>query len=158
MMNIGELSQLTEVPTKTIRYYEDIGVFPPADRAPNGYRIYEANAVEQLRFIKDAQATGLTLDEITAVVDLRGRGEATCQHVLHLLEHHLAQLDARITTLQKTRRELVAITERASSLDPSDCTDPNRCQTIDPPSGPRSRRPALASQMYDAPKAHDHPH
>jgi MerR family copper efflux transcriptional regulator len=157
-MKIGELSRLTSVPTKTIRYYEGTRVLPPAERAPNGYRVYGADAVERLRFIRDAQATGLTLQEIATILELRDHGESTCQHVMHLLEHHLDQLDARIAALQGTRRDLIAITQRARGLDPSECTNPNRCQTISRPSEPRPGPRALASGLHDAPSMHAHRH
>lgn len=131
-MRIGELSTRTSVPTKTIRYYEEVGVLPPAERSPNGYRVYGTDAVERLDFIKDAQATGLTLDEIATVLRLRGEGQSTCEHVMHLLEHHLEHLDARIEALRATRTRLIDIIVRARALDPAECNDPNRCQTISP--------------------------
>ncbi|MEA2002037.1 MAG: heavy metal-responsive transcriptional regulator [Actinomycetota bacterium] len=131
-MKIGELARVTGVSTKTIRYYEEIGVLPEPERADNGYRLYAESAVDRLTFVKDAQATGLSLDEIAAILGLRERGEATCNHVMHLLEHHLKQLDSRIAALQKTRATLTAIADRAQQLDPADCVDPNRCQTIEP--------------------------
>ncbi len=129
-MKIGELGRRTGVPTKTIRYYEDIRLLPEPDRAPNGYREYRDDAVARLRFIRDAQGTGLTLMEIASILDLRGHGEGTCHHVIELLDRHLDDLDRYIENLHDTRDQLVALTERAKSLDPEDCTDPNRCQTI----------------------------
>ena len=129
-MRIGELAGRTGVPTKTIRYYEDIGVLGEPDRAPNGYRDYPDEAVDRLAFVRDAQATGLTLTEIASILDLRSHGEATCHHVIELLERHLMALERHITTLRQTRQKLAALTERARSLDPADCFDPNRCQTI----------------------------
>jgi DNA-binding transcriptional MerR regulator len=134
-MRIGDLANATGVSTKAIRYYEQVGVLPKPELADNGYRIYAQGAVDRLTFVKDAQATGLSLDEIAAILGLREQGEATCNHVMHLLDHHLDQLDARIAALQKTRTALAAITDRAHSLDPADCLDPNRCQTIEPISG-----------------------
>jgi len=68
-MNIGELSRQTGVSTKTVRYYETIGLVPPPERADNGYRIYQPDAVERLLFIRDAQASGLSLTEIGAIDD-----------------------------------------------------------------------------------------
>ncbi|MEX2419720.1 MAG: heavy metal-responsive transcriptional regulator [Acidimicrobiia bacterium] len=129
-MRIGELARSTGVPTKTIRYYEDIGVMPVPDRAPNGYRDYPDEAADRLSFVRDAQATGLTLTEIASVLDLRGQGEVTCHHVIDLLERHLTALDRHIATLRQTHKKLAALTDRARSLDPADCFDPNRCQTI----------------------------
>lgn len=129
-MKIGEVAHATGVSTKTIRYYEHIGVLPQAERAPNGYRSYQQDTVERLLFIRDAQATGLTLTEIASVLELRERGASTCQHVAHLLETHLDDLDRHIAALRRTRKQLAALTKRARTLDPADCTDPNRCQTI----------------------------
>ena len=131
-MKIGDIADATGVSTKTIRYYESIGVLPPADRTPNGYRNYDDSAVERLRFVRDAQATGLTLTEIASILDLREQGAPTCEHVTRLLATHLDDLDRRIAELQRTRTQLAALTERARTLDPADCTDPHRCQTIAP--------------------------
>ena len=129
-MKIGELSQRTRTPTKTIRYYEEIGVLPVPERAPNGYRDYLEDAVDRLAFVREAQATGLTLTEIASILDLRSQGEATCHHVIDLLERHLIAIDRHLKTLRQTRGQLVTLTDRARSLDPAQCRDPNRCQTI----------------------------
>ncbi len=156
-MQIGQVATITGVPTKTIRYYEDIGVLPSPERAANGYRDYGSDAVDRLRFIRDAQATGLTLEEISDIFELRHKGEPTCDHVRHLFEDHLAGLDARIDALRRVRRELAAMIERARGLDPSDCTDPNRCQSIAAGSGLRARRVA-ASELHRGPRPHAHHH
>lgn len=134
-MKIGDLARAAGVSTKAIRYYEQLGVLPKPERADNGYRVYAQSALERLTFVKDAQATGLSLDEIAAILGMREQGEATCGHVMHLLEHHLDQLDAKIVALKKTRTTLAAITDHARQLDPASCLDPNRCQTIEPISG-----------------------
>ncbi len=130
IMRIGELSERTGVPTRTIRYYEDIGVLPEPSRAANGYRTYGESAVDRLRFVKDAQASGLTLEEISSILGLRGHGDSTCEHVIELLESHLADLDRRIADLNSTRHRLAELTRRARTLDHADCNDPNRCHVI----------------------------
>lgn len=129
-MRIGELAERTGVPTKTIRYYEEIGLLPSPDRTPNGYREYDDAYVDLLHFIKDAQATGLTLTEIGSIVEHKQAGDSTCRHVLAMLEQHLLEIEAQIATLHSIRDQLVALCERARTLDPADCTDPIRCQTI----------------------------
>lgn len=120
-MRIGELARRIGVPTKTIRYYEEIGVLAEPDRTANDYRDYPEEAVDRLGFVRDAQATGLTLTEIGSILDLRSQGETTC---------FLSALDRRIQALRQTRKKLASLTEQARSLDPSDCLDPIRCQTI----------------------------
>ena len=155
-MRIGELAQRTGTTTKTIRYYEDIGLLPEPDRAANDYRDYPEDAVDRLNFVRDAQATGLTLTEITSILDLRSQGETTCHHVIDLLERHLAALDRHITTLRQTRRKLADLTQRARNLDPAECVEPNRCQTIS--DAGRLDLPARHSgqHLHTTPAGHHH--
>ena len=105
-MKIGDVAHQTGLTTTTIRYYEDIGLVPPPARAPNGYRDYGPEAVERLRFIRDAQDSGLTLSEVASILELRGQGESTCHHVIELMERHLADVDRRIERLQRESRAL----------------------------------------------------
>jgi DNA-binding transcriptional MerR regulator len=130
-MKIGELAERASVSTKTIRYYESIGLLAEPARTPSGYRDYEDEATERLRFIRDAQATGLTLAEIQSVLELKDSGRNSCAHTRSLLDRHLADLDDQIARLVDARAELVQLADRAGALDPSSCTDPNRCQVID---------------------------
>ena len=67
-MRIGEIAELAGVTTKTVRYYERIGILPEPDRTPSGYRDYGVGTLERLRFIRDAQATGLSLAEIHSIL------------------------------------------------------------------------------------------
>ena len=153
-MRIGELARRTGVPTKTIRYYEEIGVLPDPDRTANDYRDYTEEAVDRLTFVRDAQATGLTLAEIASILDLRSQGEATCHHVIELLERHMIALERHIQTLHETRKKLTALTEQARSLDPSECRDPNRCQTITAGLGVETRDGGR--HLHTAPVGHSH--
>lgn len=129
-MRIGELSEMAGVPTKTIRFYEDLGLLPPADRTPSGYRDFATEAVRRLAFIRAAQAVGLTLGEIRSVVGLRDRGETPCEHVLDLIQARAADVDRRIAELEALRTELRRLARRAKRLDPEAC-DPGRvCHLI----------------------------
>lgn len=129
-MKIGQLAERTGLSTRTIRYYENIGVLPEPDRAPNGYRSYAPASAERIAFIQDAQTAGLSLLEIQTILELRDEGEPTCGHVIGSLEAHLAGLDRQMDDLRRTHRRIAEIIERARSLDPAECNDPNRCQTI----------------------------
>ena len=130
-MRIGELAERADVTTKTVRYYESIGLLDEPERTASGYRAYDEDAVERLRFVRDAQASGLALAEIASVLELKAAGARSCQHTTALLERHLADVDAQIQRLTTARAELARLAERAQSLDPAACTDPNRCQVID---------------------------
>ena len=129
-MQIGVLAERADVSAKTVRYYESIGLLSEPARTASGYRDYEEGAVERLRFIRDAQATGLSLAEIQSVLELKDSGSTSCEHTRSLLERHLADLDSQIARLEASRAELAAMAVRARRLDPSGCSDPNRCQVI----------------------------
>ena len=129
-MRIGELAAAGDTTTKTIRYYESIDLLDPPRRTASGYRDYGPDAVERLRFIRAAQASGLTLTEIRSITDLKDHGAATCDHTLELLHRHLAAVDDQIRRLTETRSELAELASRADALDPAGCTDPHRCQVI----------------------------
>lgn len=131
-MRIGELAATSGVSAKTIRYYEDIGVLDPPARTPSGYRDYTPGATDRLAFIRSAQAVGLSLGEIRGIVALRDRGTTPCGHVLDLITARAADLDRRISELQRLRAELGRLEDRAQHLDPADC-DPRRvCHLISP--------------------------
>ncbi len=112
-MRIGELAARTGVATKTIRYYEDIGVMPTPMRNPSGYRDYADDATIRLGFVRAAQSAGLTLGEIREVLAFRDRGETPCSHVTQLIEEHAAVLGERIAGLEAMRRDLEGLARRA---------------------------------------------
>lgn len=129
-MRIGMLADQSGLSTQTIRYYESIELLPDPGRTASGYRVYGVDAVERLRFIRDAQASGLTLAEVQSLLALKDAGQGTCAHTLSFLERHLADIDAQIDRLQVARSEMAALVERAQRLDAAECTDPNRCQVV----------------------------
>src|SRR5712691_2458065 len=112
-MRIGELAARTDVPTKTIRYYEDIGVMPLAARDASGYRDYGDDAEGRLGFVRAAQSIGLSLGEIREVLAFRDRGQAPCDHVTKLIEDHARELSARIAALEAMRSDLERLARRA---------------------------------------------
>ena len=129
-MRIGELAEQAGLTAKTIRYYESIGVMGEPDRHANGYRDYDGDAADRLRFIRDSQAAGLTLAEVSEILGMKAAGESTCSHTRSMLARHLADVDAQIERLLATRAELKVMAERADALNPAQCTDPDRCQVI----------------------------
>ena len=129
-MRIGEVGEATGVTTKTLRFYESIGLLPAPERTPSGYRDYSPEVTERVQFIRDAQSAGLTLAEVTSVLELKDAGNRSCEHTLALITRHLTDIDDKIAALQDTRRRLADLAQRAGTLDPVDCTDPHRCQVI----------------------------
>lgn len=103
---IGEVAERSGVTTSTIRYYESIGLLTPAARSSTRYRRYPQRVVDELKFIKKAQALGFSLDEISEILRLSRSGNAPCSRVLSLAHQHLAAVDERIKQLQGFRDRL----------------------------------------------------
>jgi DNA-binding transcriptional MerR regulator len=116
MFQIGELSDRTGVPAKTIRYYEDIGLLPPTKRDDNRYRLYEQKDAERLRFIKSARALDFSLQEIAQILAARDRNEPPCGHVMDLIQSHIDEVERRIQELETLRSELANLFEAGQGL------------------------------------------
>jgi DNA-binding transcriptional MerR regulator len=127
---IGEVAQRSGVRTKTLRYYEDIGLVDPPDRTPAGYRVYDEDVLDRLGFIRAAQAIGLTLGEIRGIVALRDDGDPPCGHVLDLLRSRSQEIARRVRELRALQRDLDALVHRAEDLDPADCAPERICHLI----------------------------
>lgn len=110
-LQIGELAAAADVPVSTIRYYERIGLLEPAARSAARYRLYDSRAVDEVRFIRRAQALGFTLPEISGLLALSRRGQAPCAEVLRLGREHLAALDRKLEQLARFRGRLQAAVE-----------------------------------------------
>lgn len=106
MLQIGELSEQTDVSSQTIRYYERIGVLPKPERADNGYQLYNQDDINRLRFIRSARALDSSLDDIQEILDLRDRGTAPCTYVMGLMDEQISAIDDRIRELERLRDEL----------------------------------------------------
>ena len=129
-MRIGEVAERAGLSTKTLRYYEESGLVEVPERTPNGYRDYADGVLDRLRFIRAAQAAGLTLGEIKGVVAFREQGSPPCEHVLELIEGRAADLDRRITELRALRDDLRALAERGRALSPEACSPDLVCHIL----------------------------
>lgn len=107
-MQISEAGKRAGVSPATIRYYETIGLLPTPVRSTAGYRRYTQATVEELQFIRKAQAIGFSLTEIGEILRVSRSGEMPCGHVLTLAQQHLAAVDERIGRLRKFRKQLAA--------------------------------------------------
>lgn len=114
VLTIGRLAQATGVPAKTIRYYEQVGVLPPADRTTGGYRQYTERGVHRLRFVRRARALGLPLTHlktlITALDDER-RG-AVRPRLREIVSAQLSAVRQQVTELQLLQQQLEQVLQR----------------------------------------------
>jgi DNA-binding transcriptional MerR regulator len=110
-MRIGDVAQQADVTPRTIRYYESIGLLPPATREGHGQHQYTEETVARLRRIDKLKALGLSLEEICGVIDLYfsdPSGTQPKEMVLAILRQHLAETDQKIEEFQQFRTDLQA--------------------------------------------------
>lgn len=138
MMRIGNLAERSGVSVKTIRFYDEIGLLPAMERSRSGYRLYGPDALARLRFIRSAQAVGLTLAQIKEVIALRDQGRAPCEHVLSMLEKRADEVERHIAELVGLRDQLRDLYRRGRLLDPSDCRPGGVCDVVAPVAAKRA--------------------
>jgi len=105
-MTIGELAARVGLRTSAIRYYEREGLLPPEGRTAGNYRFYGERAVDRLRFIRAAQASGLALGDVRALLDFRDGDLSPCDEVRRVIEARLAEVDQQLEQLRKIQRML----------------------------------------------------
>jgi DNA-binding transcriptional MerR regulator len=131
---IGELAVRTGTTPDTLRYYERLGLLPGPARTSGGYRVYTDDAVERLRFIKQARTLGLTLHEIRTLMSYKTSGGAKrCHDVRDMLRWKMADLETRIAELQAFRETLsryLQDCEQTLRSGDRSATDPN-CPVIE---------------------------
>lgn len=120
-MRVAELAAAVGVKPDTVRYYEKVGLLPPPERTPAGYRQYDAAAIDRLRFVQGAQRLGLRLTDIRDLLAVRDTGRCPCEPAEHLLSRRIAEVDAEITRLTALRAEMAAMRD---ALPGEDCPPP----------------------------------
>jgi DNA-binding transcriptional MerR regulator len=120
-LRVAELAAAVGLSPDTIRYYERAGLLPAPARTPAGYRAYDADAVDRLKFIQGAQRLGLKLRDIADLLAVRDTGVCPCEPAEQLLRRRLAELDAEMARLAALRAQMVVMVE---ALPSTDCPPP----------------------------------
>ncbi|RUL84392.1 MerR family transcriptional regulator [Tautonia sociabilis] len=123
---IGQLARAAGVPTSTIRYYERAGLLEASARSEGNYRLYGEGAREQLRFIRAAQATGFTLEDIKVLLDHHHGEPGVCRDVQGLIRDRLAEVKRRLDDLGHIREVLEAALARCVETEQT-----GHCEVID---------------------------
>lgn len=106
--SIGEISKLTGIPSKTIRFYEEINLLNKPKRLDNKYRAFSKNDLERLNLIKEAKSLGMPLDDIKQLIHLcQSEG---CENANAFLKQqvplYLKEVENRIKELESLREKL----------------------------------------------------
>lgn len=105
-MRSAQLADTVRVKVETLRYYERRGLLPHPPRRASGYRDYPPECVQRLRLIKQAQALGLSLPEITELLAVSPRAAVACGDMETRIRSKTADLDTRLAALSDLRRSL----------------------------------------------------
>lgn len=108
-MSIGEAAIKSACPASTIRYYERIGLLQAAQRGANGYRYYDAAALERLKFVHRARTLGFSIDEITALLQLADHPHEPCDGIDRLLAQHIEAVHLKLRQLSELESELLTL-------------------------------------------------
>jgi len=114
-LKIGELADMVGVSTRTIRYYEEIGLLNSVKRAEGGKRVYTDLDLQRLKFIKRLKHLGLTLSEMHELQHLykiHGTNKNVLLRLLELLDHHGGNIDERIQNLMRLKKEILDYRKR----------------------------------------------
>jgi len=103
-LQIGEIATHSGVSVDTVRYYERLKLLPRAARSGGGYRIFPAETVERIKFIKEAQEMGFSLDEVKRLFSTGGTNQ--CREVRELLLEKLVELESKITQMRDFKKIL----------------------------------------------------
>ena len=121
MLSIGKLSAATGVKVPTIRYYEEIGLLPEAERSSGNQRLYGVKAQERLAFIRHSRQLGFSLDDIRELLSLADRPDMSCAAADVIATHQLVSVRDRITRLQNLQQELERMLTQCAQGTISDC-------------------------------------
>jgi len=119
-MNIGQAADLSSLPPKTIRYYEDIGLISPARRG-NGYRDYSMREVHELGFVARARGLGFSIEECRHLLDLYRDEERASSEVRDAAISHVATIRKKISELRSMEQTLSQLIGECAGDAQPDC-------------------------------------
>jgi|TARA_B110000908_G_C9943703_1_gene309378 MerR family copper efflux transcriptional regulator len=119
-MNIGEVSKRSGLPTKTIRYYEEIGLVTPL-RDTNGYRSFRDSDMHKLAFMGRSRALGFTIEDCRNLLALWDDQDRASADVRNIAKGHLAQIESKIVDLQAIQETLTHLVKECAGDDRPDC-------------------------------------
>jgi DNA-binding transcriptional MerR regulator len=115
-MQVGDLAKQSGASIRSLHYYEQMGVLQ-ARRQPNGYREYDEQAVERVRWIRKLLGLGLSLEDIRLLAPCFERNEAgapLCSAAVAKYQRKLAEIDEQMHELQELRGRIQHYLETAS--------------------------------------------
>lgn len=118
---IGTAARRTGIKIPTIRYYEDIGLLPTAERRANNRRVYDEAAIARLLFVKHARSLGFEVADIRTLLTLRESPNKSCRDADRIARAHLTEVERRIAELELLRADLKGMIDTCHQERVSNC-------------------------------------
>lgn len=120
MIQIGNLARELSITTRTIRYYEEVGLMGPSKRSSGGARSYNRDDVLRIKFILKLKELGISLKEMLSLADTFDTHsqdfDTITPQVLEILDLHIGKVDDKILRLTSLRNDIVNYRKRISEL------------------------------------------
>lgn len=113
-LTIGALADRSGCSVPTIRYYEEIGLIPPARRRDSGHRVYDASAVDLLTFVRHCRDFGFPIEQVRELVSLAASEQRDCFETLDIAQAHLKSVRAKLAELRALERSLACFAKSCS--------------------------------------------
>ena len=120
-MKIGEVARRSQLSSKTVRYYADIGLVAPSGRSSAGYRQYDEAEVRKLVFVRRARAFGFSVDECRELLGLYEDRQRPSREVKRLAQLRIDDIDQKLSELHTLRDELAHLVSCCKGDDRPDC-------------------------------------
>jgi DNA-binding transcriptional MerR regulator len=114
-LSIGAMAQRTGFNVSALRYYEEVGLIPPATRRPSGHRVYDEKVQEVLTLIRHCRDFGFSIEETRALVSLSTSDEKDCVEARDIAQVHLSAVQAKLMQLQDLERSLAKFVQACSA-------------------------------------------
>ncbi|MBR9826571.1 Cu(I)-responsive transcriptional regulator [Maricaulis sp. D1M11] len=119
-MNVKQAAEATGIPSKTLRYYEEVGLVRPA-RAENGYRVYAETDLRKLVFVGRARGLGFSLEDCRRLLSLYEDQSRASADVKVLARSHVDEIDRKLKELRAIKAELNRLISACHGDDRPDC-------------------------------------
>ena len=121
MLTIGKLGAQAGVKVPTIRYYEQIGLLPDAERSAGNQRLYSRKALERLAFIRHARELGFALEAIRDLLSLSDKPDQSCAAADAIARAQLTEVESRLARLTALKAELERMVVQCAGGKIADC-------------------------------------
>ena len=115
---IGDLAKIVGLTTRTLRYWEEVGIIESEERADGANRGYSPYYVRRIKFIIKLKELGLTIKEMQGLYTAYGEAKETDRMIpklIDVLDKHIRMIDEKVAKLHSLRKDIVEYRQRMAA-------------------------------------------